>query len=301
VTTFDPRLLTPPQQEEEIYPYRRAWRSVALEAGIFLAVTVAIFVLVNYLGISIPNQFLQPVGLLLALTPLGLWLYISWWQERFVPQPRQRLLAVALISAIVANAVGVPLVNEYLQVDRWLPLSSAVSRIVGYTFTVGIVQEFLKYVVIRYTVWPDYFRIRLDGVAYGAASAVGYVTILNLHFVFDNTPPPDVAVMRIFASLAFHLATSVIVGYGLAELRFGLPSALLLTITLAVAALVTGIAIPIYAGLINASLGLGVSTPKPLLGLAFSIVLLIAVSLVSSFLYSSSERQAREAAIGQDE
>jgi RsiW-degrading membrane proteinase PrsW (M82 family) len=301
LTTFNPRLLTPPQQEEEIYPYRRAWRSLAIECGAFLAIAATLFVVVNYLRLSPPELFWLPLALLLAVTPLGLWLIFSWWPERSVPQPRQRLMVVAIVSAILASAVGIPLVSNYLQIDRWLPLSSAVSRIVGYTFTIGIVQEFLKYMVMRYVVWPGCFRIRLDGVAYSAASAIGYATVLNLEFALTNSPPPDVAAMRFFTTLALQLVGSLIVGYGLAELHFDLPSPLLLTITLALAALIIGIATPLNAGLVNAGLGLGVSAPKPLLGLAFSAGVLIGIASILSFLYNNAERQALEARIGQGE
>jgi RsiW-degrading membrane proteinase PrsW (M82 family) len=242
---------------------------------------------------------------MLALLPVGLWGIFSWWQERFVPQPRLRLLPVLAISALIANAVGLPLVNDFLQVDRWLPLSSALMRIAGYTFTVGVVQEVLKYLVVYYTVWPNQFRIRLDGVAYGAASAIGYATVLNLHFVLSGTPPADVAAVRIFTTLALHLVTSAIVGYGLAEVRFSRPTPFLVATTIALAAFVTGVAIPVRAGLVNANLSLDVngtqpflntSTARPLLGLGVSIALLIGLNLVLSFLFEGAERREREAA-----
>ena len=301
VTTFSPRLLTPPQQEEEVFPYRRVWRSVAIESGILLGITITLFILVNFFGFPIPQSAYLAIAVGLALLPVGLWLYFSWRQERFVPQPRQRLLAAALISALVANAIGVPLINEFLQVDRWLPLSAAIMRIIGYTFTVGIVQEFLKYMVMRYTAWPDCFRVRLDGVAYGAATGIGYASVLNITYAFTDTPAPDVAAARVFANVALHLVTGILVGYGLSELRLGEPSSLLPVFTIALAALVTGVSIPIRAGLVNASFSLGISSPRLLLGIAFSAVVLIVPSLALSFLYNSAERQAYEATANRED
>jgi len=295
VTTLGPRLLTPPQQEEEIFPYRRVWRSITIESGILLGVTIALYVLINFIQFPVPERAYRPIAAGLALLPVGLWSYFSWRQERFVPQPRHRLLAAALMSALVANAIGIPLVNEFFQVDRWLPLSSAIVRIIGYTFTVGIVQEFLKYMVMRYTAWPECFRVRLDGVAYGAATGIGYASVLNIIYAFSDTSAPDIAAARIFANVALHLVTGIVLGYGLSELRFGEPSPLLLVFTLAAAALITGVSIPIRTGLINASFSMGVSSPRPLLGIAFSTVVLIVPSLVLSFLYNSAERQAQEA------
>lgn len=298
---FNPRLLTPPQQEEEVYPYRDAWRSVAIESGVVGVVTILLFILVNIVRLQIPQQFNGIIATGLACLPIILWLYFSWRPERTVPQPRQRLLAVALISALIANAIGTPLINEFLQVDRWLPLSSAISRIIGYTFTVGIVQGFLKYLVMRYTVWPNQFRIRLDGVAYGAATGLGYASVLNLHFAFSTSASPDVAAAHMFANLALHLVTGILVGYGLSELQLGSPPLLLPVFTVALAALITGISIPIRAGLVNAALELGTSTSRPLLGIIFSALLLIVPLLILSFMYNNAERQAQEIIAGSGE
>jgi RsiW-degrading membrane proteinase PrsW (M82 family) len=265
-----------------------------MESGIFLGISISLFILVNFFHLNIPERFHSLIGVILTLIPVGLWLYFSWWQERFVPQPRHQLLTVAMLSVLVANAVGIPLLNDFLGLDRWLPLGSAVNRIIGYTITAGVVQEFLKYLVVRYTAWPNHFRTRLDGVAYGAAAAIGYATILNLHLIFSDVPAPDAAAARIFANLALHLVTGILVGYGLAEIGLGVPTPLLPVFTVALAALITGIAIPVRSGLINASLNLGVSAPRPLLGIVFSLVLLILSCLALSFFYDNAERQSQE-------
>ncbi len=277
-----------------------------MESGILLVITAALFVIFNLLGVRLSERLQIPINVVLALTPVGLWMIFSWWQERFVPQPRPHLIMVMIVSALAANAVGIPLVNDVLQVDRWLPLSSAIMRIIGYMFTVGLVQEMLKYLVVRYTVWPEHFRIRLDGVAYGAAAAIGYATVLNLQAILNTNPPPDSAALRIFGTVALNLVASAIVGYGLAEVRFSQPSPFVLASTIALAAFITGVAIPIRAGLVNPSLSLDVvgdnpllniSATKPLLGLIFSSALLIAPSLALSVLFNSAERREREAGV----
>jgi hypothetical protein len=296
VTTFNPRLLTPPQQEEEIYPYRRVWQSVAVEAGVLFGATVFLYMLTNILNISIPPAYYAAIALALALLPILLWLYFSWWRERSVSQPRERLLTVTIITALAANAVGVPLVNEFLQVEQWLPLSSAINRIIGYTFTAGIVQGIIKYLVLRYSAWPDCFRVRLDSVAYGAAAGIGYASVLNMQFVFSDNPAPDVAAAHIFANVALHVATGMLIGYGLAELWIGTPTSLFPVYTFALSSLITGIAIPIRAGLVNATLGLGVSATRPLLGIIFSVVLFILPAFTLSFFIENADRQTREAA-----
>ena len=202
---------------------------------------------------------------------------------------------VVVITALTANGVALPLISDLLQVDRWLPLSTAIERIIGYTFTVGLVQELTKYLVIRYTVWPDQFQTRLDGVAYSAASAVGFLTVANLRFIAEGNPTLDVIALRIFSTYALNLAAGIIVGYGLSEVRFGNPNPVFLTITFALAILINGAAIPLRSGLVNAPFSLQIASPRSFFGLAFSGVILIIPSLIVSFLYSNSERRAREA------
>ena len=300
MTPLDPRLLIPPQEEEEVYPYRRVWRSIIWESGIIFAITIALYVVVIFFGIQIPPSFQPVTALAVALIPALAWVMLSWRPEQRVPQPRQRLFAVAVITALAANAVGIPVVESLFQVKRWLPLSSAINRIVGYTFTVGLVQEFIKYIVLRYTVWDGHLRVRLDTAAYSAACAVGYATVLNLQFVLLNAPPVDVAAARMFEIYTLNLAAGIIVAYGLSEVRFGYPSPILLALTIMLASIVVGVAIPIRSGLVAASLSLPVSATKPLLGLGFSLALLVASLVVVSFLFANAERRATEAMAERD-
>ena len=86
------------------------------------------------------------------------------------------------------------------------------------------------------------------------------------------------------------------------------------------AALLNGVAIPVRAGLTNANFvlpeaatgapalldlvasvfSLRSATPKPILGVGFSALLLLAFVLVVSFLFTNAERQAREAAASRE-
>ncbi len=294
----DFRLLTPPREEEEIYPYRRVWRSLVLEAGVLFAVAVVAFVLVNFLGLTPPEPLTFPLALALTLLPLALWVAFSLSAERSVPEPRPLLLPVLVISALVAKAVGIPFVEETLRVEEWLSLASAVDRIIGYAFTVGVVQSLLMYLVLRAMIWSYGMRTRLDTVAYAVTCALGYATVVNLNFLFDFAPPLDVTAIRVFSTIALHYAVGLILSYGLAQSRFANAAAVLLPLVMALASFVTGVAIPLRAGLVNASVSpaaLAFTVPRPLFGLVFSAVLLAGVVYVAWFLYTNAEREEREA------
>ncbi|MCA9915750.1 MAG: PrsW family intramembrane metalloprotease, partial [Anaerolineae bacterium] len=207
--------LVPPPREEEVYPYRPAWRSIAIETGILLVISGVIWVLYNFVGFRVPTNLRLPVNVFFALTPTLLWLLFSRLTENVAPEPRRRLFTTFVVSALAANAVGVPLVEGFLQPDRWLAQATAIERIIGFATTLAIVQEFLKFLVLRSLIWPDFIRVRGDSIAYGAATAIGYATVLNLHILFAT---PEISLdslaLRVLAYTTVQVAASIIVSYG---------------------------------------------------------------------------------------
>lgn len=279
-----------------VYPYRRVWISVIFENAILFALTLGLYILVSILGVSLPVAATRAVNVALAVVPVGLWLLFSLLRERFVEQPRPRLLSVVIISALAANAIGVPFVEGVFQPEAWLPLDELVNRIVGYTVTVVVVQELLKYVVVRSLVWNDHFRVREDSVAYGAASAVGYALVVNLHFALGPNPLPHVVAAQIFEVSAIGLASSLILAFALSEVRFSRPSPLLLVAMFALACLVGGAAIALRSGFVNAAFTLRGAQPNLLLGILLTAALFSAVVVLVLFLFRNAVRQEREAA-----
>lgn len=302
MTTYNkPRLITPPREEEEIFPYRRAWRSVFIESGILIILMLLIFVVFNFSGIALSGTNLRLVNILLALIPTVLWLVFSRIPENRAVEPRRRLLTVFTVTALVANAVGLPLLRSVFETESWLPLQSPVFRILGYMATMGILQEFLKYLVIRYVVWPAYYRVRLDAVAYGAASAVAYALVVSLDYVLSNPQAaPDVVMLRVFATWAVHMVGSLVVAFGLSETLFSHAIAFFLPMMMLLAALLSGLAVAMRASFMNAPLSITISAQREIFGLAFSLVIYLAGLAVFFFLFSITERREQDKIIGQE-
>ncbi len=291
-----PRFVAPPQDEPEIYPYRRVWISIIVENTILFAVTLGIYIAVTAFGVSIPQTASRPVNAAIALLPAGLWLVFSWLRERFAVQPRQQLLSVAMVSALAANAIGIPFVEAVFQPEAWLPLESLVNRIVGYTVTVIVVQEVLKYIVIRSIVWREHFRIREDSIAYGAASAVGYAVVVNLHFAFGRDPLPQIMAARTFEMAVIGLICSLIIAFALSELRFARPSPLLPVSLFALACVIGGGSIALRSAFVNPAFTFRGAQPNDLLGIILTAVVLLLMIVFVAFLFRNAVRQEREAA-----
>lgn len=298
MSRYGSRLITPPTEEEEIYPYRRVWPSIALEAAILFAITAVLFV--STLFIHLPEQLYLPINLILALMPFALWAVLSWWRERLALQPRRHLMAVAVVAGLAANAIAVPIINDVFQINQWLPLESAINRIIGYTFTSGLIQTLIVYLIVRLMVWSSEFRIRLDAVAYSAACAVGYITVTNVQFVLANTSEPSFTAINVFNQFAILVSICIVISFGLAEMRFNIqPFPLLMVASVALASFIAGVAIPLISGFTNTAISplTPTSTVKPVQGFLFSTGLLVVTGLAFWLLFNNAERQDEESSV----
>jgi len=295
MTDYRSRLLTPPREEEEIRPYRSVWRSLILENSLYGGFTALCFVVFGIFALPLPQALRQPINILIAVLPISLWIIFSLFAERLVPQPRRQLVPVFLFSVLVARAIGQPLVSEFLRVQDWLPLDSALNRIIGYTFSTGIIQVGLGYIIVRTLTWDEHLRDRHDTLAYAAAAALGYGLLPSLEFALNGNPNPYVVAANTFITITLLLVSNCIVAYGLAATRFDASPSLFMPFTVALGSFITGLGLPLYYGFLNATFSLGgASVQRHILGIGFTGALLAAGLTLIYVLFSYAERQARE-------
>lgn len=165
---------------------RGAWRSIL---GMVLA--LVIFVGLIYALDAVVKPVFTPVtlmlvGVLLALVPALIWLIVFYQQDRLEPEPKGYVLGVFILGALLAAAVGIPLVEKVFRVSDWLR-GDALTTILGGILVVGFTQEFLKYAAVRYSMYNSAeFDEATDGVIYATAAGLGYATVLNVQFVIQN-------------------------------------------------------------------------------------------------------------------
>lgn len=293
--TSQPYLLTPQREESDRYPYRRVWRTAWLEALILLTLTAALVFGTRLIDLRLPAPVERALSFVYAVLPLGLWLGISYAAERRALQPRRNLPAVVMLGGLAASGVAVPL-TAIFAAEEWLSTASGLNRIIGYTLTVGMVHEFLKYAVLRYSVWRTEFNTRLDAVAYAMAAAVGFATALNIHFALNNTLNLASAALRITEITLAQVAISPILGFVLYELRK--PNVFVLTPVLGmlIAALFNALSIVIRAGLIVAGVSRTSTANNAIYGLGMALFLIVVLFSALSFLVrAADEREALRA------
>lgn len=274
------------------------WRRVVLQLFAVALLALAV-VLVSELQLLEPSQDLGLlIGLGIAAAPPALWLAAAVAPEYKVLRPRRRLVGVAIVSALVASAIGLPVVQDFFRIVQWLPHESAFGRIVGYTLTAGIVDAGLKLLILRTIVVPGELRLRSDSIAYAMASAVGYSFFLNLELILSVQPSPGIAAIYVLANYVTQFASAMFIAIGISESFFSdaLPPVLPMNVLLA--AISTGVISSVYTGVMGGALTTQGSGDRPFFGIGFLIIALIASCGTIYFLYHVSERREREAYYG---
>jgi RsiW-degrading membrane proteinase PrsW (M82 family) len=225
---------------------RDHFRSVT-ESTLIEIVGVAIFAAVVALVADLTKPTLSgvgliAVGLLLAIVPAALWLIAFYRQDSLEPEPKRYLIGMFLLGAILAQAVGQPLIRGFFQVQQWAADDLALGFLASIVI-VGMTQEFLKYAAVRYTIFGNAeFDQPVDGIIYAASAGLGYATVLNLQYVISNGGVDlGVGVIRCTVEALAQASTAGVVGYFLGQAKFNKMGPLWMPIGLLLAAALNGV------------------------------------------------------------
>lgn len=290
-----PALIEPPINGTNARPYAPIWTRIITLVAIVstIAGILSTLRLVSPALLTIP--YANAVTVLLSLLPIIIWVGLSIRQERSVSQPRVALLSIGFTAFLTTYTLVLPFIDRIFTTNQWLPLASAVDRILGYTFTVGITQAGVVYALVMLLAWRNHVRYRDDIIAYCITAAVGYTTAENLYFLSQYSSLLDAGATRFFSNLAVSVVSSLILSYGLTQTRFDRASSVIMPFTLIISAILIGIFTPLQSGLTSASLSLEPSVPRPLLGLGLALAIVVAGIAITNWLLTSAENRAREA------
>ena len=199
----------------------------ALAQADFASVGVLVlFVLAAYGVEQGVRPTFSPLGLVLtglgmAIVPAAVWLAFFYRRDYLEPEPKGLVFRVFLLGALLAAAVGIPVVEEIFAVRSWL-YHNSLTHLMGGILVIGFTQEFLKFAAVRFYVYTlDEFNEPLDGIIYATAAGVGYATLLNIHFIVQSGGADlgAAAVRIVFTALA-HASFAGVMGYFLGISKF---------------------------------------------------------------------------------
>jgi RsiW-degrading membrane proteinase PrsW (M82 family) len=197
------------------------WRDELLLIVSLVAFVAVVYAVDNALQPTFTPSTLLLTGILLALVPASIWLVFFYVQDRAEPEPKGFVLAVFGLGALLAAAVGVPVVEGLFRTSHWIYTSTA-ATILGGILVVGFTQEFLKYAAVRFSIYhTDEFDEPTDGVIYATAAGLGYATVLNIQFVVSNGGVDlGAGILRMAVVALAQAAFSGITGYFLGRAKF---------------------------------------------------------------------------------
>lgn len=208
-------------EAKAIHERKHVWRD-----EILLIVSLVVFVGIVYVldgaiqPVFTPNTLLL-TGVFLALVPAAIWLTFFYLQDRAEPEPKGFVLGVFGLGALLAAAIGIPVVENLFRVSHWLR-NDTMSVVLGGILVVGFTQEFLKYAAVRYSIYNSgEFDEPTDGVIYATAAGLGYATVLNINFVVSNGGVDlGAGIIRMAVVALAQAAFSGITGYFLGRAKF---------------------------------------------------------------------------------
>ena len=162
---------------------RGVWLSnLLLVAGLVLVAMVATL-FERLFGVTVNPGVRIAVSVVVALMPPILWMLLFYGLDREEPEPKEQILKMALLGALVQKGVFSPLLAALPAVDAVSGLPKSVSAYAGLLMMVAM-REILKLMTLRYGIMRhEAFNEKTDGILYGSAIGLGFSAMMNLDYV----------------------------------------------------------------------------------------------------------------------
>jgi len=152
--------------------------------------------------------------LVLSLLPGALLLWFFYKKDAGDAEPKTTVLLAFIMGMI---AIVPAIILEYA-----LGATREVPRIYETFIAIALVEEGIKYVVVRY--WAarqKEFSELYDGVVYAVAISLGFASIENILYVIQGGV--GIALIRAFFTVPMHALGAVMIGYYVAAKKYQVP------------------------------------------------------------------------------
>jgi RsiW-degrading membrane proteinase PrsW (M82 family) len=136
-------------------------------------------------GIDHPVHLGRAFAAFMSCVPAMFWLGFFYLMDRHEPEPKQLVLGVCVLGALVAAPLADFVLSQAIPpLGLEQPGLSAFSldRIIYAVLVAGLAQEMCKYAVVRYTIYMSReFDEPMDGIVYMMACGTGFAVWVNYH------------------------------------------------------------------------------------------------------------------------
>ena len=157
--------------------------------------------------------------LLAALAPIIVIIIYIYLKDEYDKEPKRLLLYNFLLGAIVSIIIATVL---YSGSDTFLRLNnnfSVVHQFFKAFLVVAVIEEFSKYIIVRYFAQPNKeFNEPFDGIVYAVMVSMGFAATENIMYVFQGGF--EIAVIRAFTAVPAHATFGILMGYYMGKAKF---------------------------------------------------------------------------------
>src|SRR3954468_818774 len=162
----------------------------------------------------------------MAGIPAILWLGFFYLLDRHEPEPKQLVVGVCVLGALIAAPLAdfvVSIAVPRVAIEQ--PDLSALSldRVLYAVLIAGLAQEMCKYAVVRYTIYMSReFDEPMDGIVYMMACGTGFAVWVNYHRLSDQNHEVYLSIgaaQAVVTTLA-HASFAGVLGYVMGRAKF---------------------------------------------------------------------------------
>ena len=157
--------------------------------------------------------------LLLASAPVFTIIIFIYLKDKYEKEPKKLLLKSFLFGAVL-SIITTTFIS--IAANRIFPMTdyySIAQQFIKAFFVVALVEEFSKYIIVRYYCQrKKAFNEPFDGIVYAVMVSMGFAFTENLLYVFDGGI--STAITRAFTAVPAHATFGIIMGYFMGLAKF---------------------------------------------------------------------------------
>ena len=157
--------------------------------------------------------------LLLAVAPVMIIIVYIYFKDKFEKEPINFLVKNFVLGAVVSIIITVllgTLLSRYIVITD---PKSIVQIVIKAFVIVGFVEEFSKYIIIRYYAQSSKeFNEPFDGIVYAVMVSMGFAMLENVLYVFHFGV--ETGILRAFTAVPAHATFAILMGYFMGLAKF---------------------------------------------------------------------------------
>ena len=155
----------------------------------------------------------------MALAPVAIIILYIYVKDKYEKEPKRLLLYCFLLGAIVSVVITTVLYLLSTYIIQLPDYYSIGQQFVKAFVVVAMIEEFSKYVIVRYYAQPkEAFNEPFDGIVYAVMVSMGFAATENIMYVV--TGGSHVALLRAFTAVPAHATVAILMGYFMGKAKF---------------------------------------------------------------------------------